>query len=1204
MQSSPPNNDGKARAAHAIRQLSRSLSHSPRPIPSPSEAPSDSNPAQQFGESTSQFFSHGDFLASTNHNIQVEEETHTLPHAHLRSTAKKYGTWQMPKSEAPVPDTSMVKKHFADFDDSVSDGDDDLSIEQARGGNRSNRSMPGKINNSSYDGFNSIYDISPPSARPRKSYPAETGSLRRDAQIRRASRNDMETASPRHVSARNSPAVASNQEKKRTSLAKLHAKVSEDESSFMEERPPTVTLQAKTTRFSGGRSRQASAYMDPVAGTPSRIEGTPRSRSMTAQNATAQSFMLPDLPNLTELVSGVFEDSTPVFSKAAPPRSRFATSNNPGRPGGRHPNHIPVDSVPIPEEEKAIFASLQLLKEKVSQLEHERAEADKKIEEQEIEIIELRASKNARDNLRRSNSGLGSTDGEASGKAGWKVEKTRLEASVETLRTRLDRSDRKLSVSEIANKRITAERDNLVSQLSIAFQNFEDIKREKEALHTENDHLRQEVDSLRAENESLRDRLEQEHELYQEETQNLRRQVDRTENVVHQENETLRVELARVRAHQDDNAQQLARKEAELRKARKEQAEHTKLKADNEALKAQVASFKAKREEESRRWKSREAELKDRISRRDDTIRHFEDMTQEHTNEAIRIDNENLRQELAQLAAQQEDQERRWTRREQEMTKKIRQRSEAYKNLEDRTQELLNIRQTNTQPAPSTGGASADKENTSTQQKLRLRREDTRTRIANRVQEASRNSRAVSTSYTTGHPEKGQQKSSTRFSATTHRSSLPADGSRSVSAPIAHGKQAEVDSDVDSTTDLSFAPRGTPYVMRGGASGKPTTAPSTTQVPAPLDETELSFIDGEVIAALRRSVEEEYIRSRSASVPVERQTREDTTRSRQVRDDTVRSATSAKSARQPSLPRKSSMKDVTDRTNATVFEDLTGKLSNLDGASAEPTQTNQSGAAADISMLSNTSRRRCSAPAEMTSAFIVPDITIHTRKQSYTRIDVSQKLDLTAHDNENCMVCRRNAEAPPSEPLRVPKLVPVSSRMPDDVDATLRPSRSPKEALALVVKEMQDELAHLHLELRTTQAVLQAHDPSLGMKNRRSIEAAISDLLDRISAKSNQIYHLYDVLEGQSADHEITEQELEELTREIRVEEEQAPVTAGQKGKEKKVTIQSYIESDNESEHSHVLSSGEEELPWEGFEETASHSFNLGKLGVGASRSY
>lgn len=417
MQSSPPYSAGKARA---IRELSQSLNHSQRSLSSVHSAPSDSNPTKRsgFGDTTDDFFNDPNVLMSTQHNI--DDETNTLPrYPRIRSTAKKATAWRMPQPEIN-PDTSMVNKEFGDFDHSISD-DEVQEIEQARGDHQSNRGTPARM---SSHGFDSLYDITPPTGRSRKSNAAETGSLRRDAQIRRASRNDRDNgASPRPGSTRNSPALSSKQERKRASLAQLHAKLSEDESSFMQERPPTTTFQHSTsTRWGNPRSRQTSLQMDGYVDASQNLSAT---RPATAQNPTAQSFILPDLPNLTELVSGVFEDGTPVFSKNAPMRLRSAAPGK-GANGGRQPSHIPVDSVPIPKDEKAIFAALQLLQDKVAQMEHERAEQDKKIEDQELEIVELKASAQNHAQFRRSDSALGSTDGEGSGKASWKVEKTRM----------------------------------------------------------------------------------------------------------------------------------------------------------------------------------------------------------------------------------------------------------------------------------------------------------------------------------------------------------------------------------------------------------------------------------------------------------------------------------------------------------------------------------------------------------------------------------------------------------------------------------------------------------------------------------------------------------------------------------------------------------------------------------------------------------
>jgi hypothetical protein len=754
-------------------------------------------------------------------------------------------------------------------------------------------------------------------------------------------------------------------------------------------------------------------------------------------------------------------------------------------------------------------------------------------------------------------------------------------------------------VLEIEKKRLNTERDNMAGQLGVAFQTCEELKGEKTALSNENNALREEIDALRAENEALRDQLDQEHSQHREETTKLRRQFDQTANATEKENATLHAELARVRAQHDDHTQQLARKDIELLKARHEQAEFDRLKNDHETLKAQLVNLKAKRDEDVKRWSRQEAAFKSQVDRRDETIRHFQDMTQEQTNEAMRLDNENLRQELAQLSAQYEDDNVQWAQKEMTMKQKIKQREEAARTTLDMTREVLSIREANNQQFDNPYAVVRSKERAQEdtfQRKPSYRREDTRTRIKNRVQQEVQNSRAASTSQIASQMEESPRKSYTGVSRFSQRTSAPVDQYRSFSAPIRGNKNAHVTSDVESTTDLSLAPRDTPYTSRSVAPSSKTAA--TIQPPADLDLTELSYIDSAQIAQLRRALEEERAaarrRAQSASleqderegtVHTQKQTREDTIRSqRQTREDTVRSVASAKSERRPSLPRKSSLKDVTQRTNVTQFEeDVTGNMSNLD-ADAEATQTKQS--AIDASMLSNTSRRRRSAHNEMTSAFIVPDLKLDSRKQTTTTIRISHNATSKDHDNSNCTVCRREGLTSATEDLRVPKLVAVSSRMPDDVDATLRPARSPKEALALVVKELKDERAHLHMELAVMRAMLESHDVSLGNRKRRDINASIQDLLRRLEIKDTQIYNLYDVLEGQQTD-DLTELDVENITEQIRAEEDKTQNEPEKKAK--KVTIRSFVDDDSIEIGRGVtvnMDGETEELPWEGFEDT------------------
>lgn len=735
---------------------------------------------------------------------------------------------------------------------------------------------------------------------------------------------------------------------------------------------------------------------------------------------------------------------------------------------------------------------------------------------------------------------------------------------------------------EIEKKRLTTERDNMTNQLGVAFQTCEELKNEKLALADENDALRQEVEALRGDNEELRDQLNHEMDHHREETVQLQKQFDQAANATEKQNASLNAELARVRNQYDENTQQLARQDAELRKARQEKAEFSRLQTDNEALKAHLASMKSKREAEVKKWQRQESALKAQVDRRDETIRHLEDATQEQTNEAMRLDNEQLREELAQLAMQHEDDYEKWARKEDQLKRKVQQRETAARHTLDLTREVLNIREADEEHRDHT-------KRDTLQRKPSYRREDSRSRAKSRVQQESRNSRVE---LAQARSQEDLRRDHAGVSRKDFSRSLPADTRRMFSAPSG-SKSARVDSEVESTTDLSLKPHGTPYMSRSLQSTRP---PVPIQRPADLDLTELSFIGSDVIAQLRRQLEEERANARRASS--HQVVRDETVRSqRQTREDTVKSVASE---RRPSLVRKSSLKDATRRTTASEFEDdVTGNMSNLD-ADTEPTRTK------DLSTHSNTSRRRRGAPTEMTSAFIVPDLKIESRRPSVTATTIS-KHDKN-HDNANCTVCRREGLTSSTSDLRVPRLVPVSSRMPaDEIDATLRPARSPKEALALVVKELQDERAHLHIELAALRALLEQHDASLGARKRTALNASIQETLRRLDIKDTQIYNLYDVLEGQAADgQDITEQDVEDLTEQIRAEDAKEGLNVdvdmshveferGRKGQGKRVTIQSFVdESESEVEgefgrdaHRHTILDDEtEELPWEGFEDS------------------
>ena len=204
--------------------------------------------------------------------------------------------------------------------------------------------------------------------------------------------------------------------------------------------------------------------------------------------------------------------------------------------------------------------------------------------------------------------------------------------------------------------------------------------------------------------------------------------------------------------------------------------------------------------------------------------------------------------------------------------------------------------------------------------------------------------------------------------------------------------------------------------------------------------------------------------------------------------------------------------------------------------------------------------------------------------------------DLKNHDGQNCTVCHQMVKAG-SNPdhtsaakgtITIPKPVPVSERMPEPTpyneEPTIRPSQPPAHALACVLKGLEDELAHQKIKLARYQKLYNGHDPALSKRQRKSVCAKIESLVRVIDVKADQIYSLYDVLEGQKQDgHEMTEKEVEVTLQSIGVE----GAGLGLRGGELNDDV---LQRESAERHPWDLESNEgseDELPWEGIESTA-----------------
>lgn len=234
----------------------------------------------------------------------------------------------------------------------------------------------------------------------------------------------------------------------------------------------------------------------------------------------------------------------------------------------------------------------------------------------------------------------------------------------------------------------------------------------------------------------------------------------------------------------------------------------------------------------------------------------------------------------------------------------------------------------------------------------------------------------------------------------------------------------------------------------------------------------------------------------------------------------------------------------------------------------------------DTSVLSTRSRRRVQDPENMTSAFIVPDITIRNVPELTKEAqDVLNRL--ANHKGQNCTVCQRDIKHGEDHDhtkrtIKIPKPVPVTDRVREadeyEYEPTMRPSQPPGLALATVLKGLEDELDHLKIQVMKLEASYHSHDKSSARRKRIAILERIHSYQQEIEVKSDQIYSLYDVLEGQKeANQEMSDEDAEMTMESIGLDPAELRLRGGA----------DHLPWDLES------TGTSEGLPWEGIESTS-----------------
>ena len=376
---------------------------------------------------------------------QLDNNVHHLPA--LRASAQKYNRFSRPtRPDPPIqsePDyainTSAIGRAFPDFSQGGPSSDDgSISIEIGRGAKKTNNGRPSNFGPSKEYSSDAQLDLGEDSldfAAPmigdyvvtntpplRKHQPSRKVTETHRDSHQRDNRARGPSGLRRELPRTSSPVsktkdYGSGESRKGSgdhgpTLASIHARVRDelDASQLDVDRPPTIDLTVRNTRFASNNHALPTKF----SSTKGLLTKSGPDRHNTPQKATnhagtQQSFLLPDMPNMSELISGVFENGTPVFPRHG--KSRSSRSN-------KAPVHADVAEIPVPEDEQAIFLSLKLLQDKIAVLEKNQAENEVVIHEldQKNQALEWESAQQKRRVSHRSDSALGTSESEGEGR--------------------------------------------------------------------------------------------------------------------------------------------------------------------------------------------------------------------------------------------------------------------------------------------------------------------------------------------------------------------------------------------------------------------------------------------------------------------------------------------------------------------------------------------------------------------------------------------------------------------------------------------------------------------------------------------------------------------------------------------------------------------------------------------------------------------
>ncbi|ROT34972.1 hypothetical protein SODALDRAFT_317507 [Sodiomyces alkalinus F11] len=829
--------------------------------------------------------------------------------------------------------------------------------------------------------------------------------------------------------------------------------------------------------------------------------------------ATVQSFFMPDISHLNDLVSGTLrvgglKDGVPVFVKNGRVRDRADI---------RAPNdHAEVEGLAIPEDEENIFISMDKIREEIENLQQHDDIMQRHAESLQGEVDRLQNELSRFKSRKSIDSALGSRTGSEPETAAYEqlvTEKLVLESQVASLQARLDQASRRIGVDEVENNTLSLERDRALKKLQDACENIGDLMDKLDLREKELNDTQKKLDATLQmqgnNNTQTASRSDAGTSRREHNAQDGHDGQDGHEGL-ESENKSLQVESLR----EDNNS---------LRR------EHESLLSENRSLRSSVRALMTETEELRRTVDDGQREVASAREESDALHQELEAMEQER--DSLKEDNDSLVRHNEKYFG-----ENKLLRRENGgFERSIHDLHDENERLKEEV-EFLKEQLDHCRPIGKDHDFSA-----------RLGQDN---------------------DYDNDNDYDEENMTSAFF--------VP---------DITIDENSAV---VDPTLDSVKGPPDMPTRSQRPTEIADTTALTEGSVAGPDDTADLHKRPsaGREKALVEGRDDTGHVQQKVAfSLP---DVTQDTTRGTTTTNNNMankgskrRSASRAghrSNTTGTSIPELEAF-HLLDQDNSMVFSpDITQNLSvALDTqarggqtAAAAPSHSQSQGQGQGQSQ--SQSQKTAGIKSSMKSKHhrsATVDVTTTRRRQDANTTatsvrsecpalspDARRVLDgLCEHNCNNCVVCSRISShrgtvtlkeaAEGKKRVKVPKPVPASEQQQQQQqkalqhqqqkghqrytdEPTMRPWQAPGTALAMVIKGLEDEAAHMKMELARLQARYGELDASVGRRERKEVASRVKEALRRLEVKNDQIYALYDVLEGQKqAGQAMTEEELE-----------------------------------------------------------------------------